>query len=173
MEWIVERGIKEKIIEVSVPQKCISGPLFPALNSFWNVSNWFWLAVQTCIWGALAAYDRQARHLSSGFLNNCVTCKKLQRTTTQLKKIIKENLTNYLLNDAVFWDVTPCGSCKKRPFRGMYRLHHQGEKNQWAMTNVSSCWLLLTLFPSCLFFSPWWWRRYVLPNLASYKRHTA
>jgi hypothetical protein len=27
------------------------------------------------------------------------------------------------LKNAVFWDVTPCGSCKNRRFRGSYRLH--------------------------------------------------
>jgi hypothetical protein len=34
------------------------------------------------------------------------------------------------LENAVFWDVTPCGSCKNRRFEGTWRLHHQGEKNQ-------------------------------------------
>jgi heterodisulfide reductase subunit C len=31
--------------------------------------------------------------------------------------------------NAVFWDVTPCGSCKNRCFRGTYGLHHQSHKN--------------------------------------------
>jgi hypothetical protein len=31
--------------------------------------------------------------------------------------------------NAVFWDVTLCGSCKNSNFRGRYRLHRQGEKN--------------------------------------------
>jgi hypothetical protein len=26
----------------------------------------------------------------------------------------------------VFWDLTPCGFCKKRRFEGIYRLHHEG-----------------------------------------------
>jgi hypothetical protein len=30
------------------------------------------------------------------------------------------------MKNAVFWDVTPCGSCKNRGFEGTYRLHHQG-----------------------------------------------
>jgi hypothetical protein len=52
--------------------------------------------------------------------------------------------------NVIFWDVTPCGSCKNRRFGGTYRLHHQGDKNQGAR-NVSSvagfsCWLLLMLF---------------------------
>jgi hypothetical protein len=33
--------------------------------------------------------------------------------------------------NGVFWDVTPCGSCKNRRFRGTYCLHHQGDKNRW------------------------------------------
>jgi hypothetical protein len=31
---------------------------------------------------------------------------------------------------AVFWDVTPCGSCENRRFEGRCRLHHQGENNK-------------------------------------------
>jgi hypothetical protein len=34
------------------------------------------------------------------------------------------------MKNAVFWDVTPCGSCKNRHFEGTYRLHHQGDKNR-------------------------------------------
>jgi hypothetical protein len=33
------------------------------------------------------------------------------------------------MNNAVFWHVTPCGSCKDRRFEEMYHLHHQGDKN--------------------------------------------
>jgi hypothetical protein len=36
--------------------------------------------------------------------------------------------------NTVFWDVTPCCSCKNQHFRGMYHLHHQGEENQRART---------------------------------------
>jgi hypothetical protein len=32
------------------------------------------------------------------------------------------------MKNGVFWDVTPCGSCKNRRFEGTYRLHYQGEK---------------------------------------------
>jgi hypothetical protein len=32
----------------------------------------------------------------------------------------------------VFWDVTLCGSSKNQRFRGMYRLHHQDDKNRLA-----------------------------------------
>jgi hypothetical protein len=42
------------------------------------------------------------------------------------------------MKNAVFWDVTPCGSCKNRRFGGTHRLHHQGEKHQRAKNNVSS-----------------------------------
>jgi hypothetical protein len=43
----------------------------------------------------------------------------------------KYKLRNYLnIKNAVFWDVIPCGSCKKWRFGGMYRLHHQSDKNR-------------------------------------------
>jgi hypothetical protein len=45
------------------------------------------------------------------------------------------------MKNSVFWDVTPCDSCKDRSFGGTYHLHLQGEK------------LLLTLFLACSFFS--------------------
>jgi hypothetical protein len=45
------------------------------------------------------------------------------------------------MKNAAFWNVKPCGSYKNRGFRGAYRLHHQGEKNQWAR-NVSGNWEL-------------------------------
>jgi hypothetical protein len=37
---------------------------------------------------------------------------------------------------AVFWAVTPCGSCKNGLFGGSYRLQHQGGNNRWTR-NVS------------------------------------
>jgi hypothetical protein len=39
-----------------------------------------------------------------------------------------EALTAVTTKNAVFWNVTPCGSCKNRRFRGTCRLHHQGDK---------------------------------------------
>jgi hypothetical protein len=39
--------------------------------------------------------------------------------------------------NAIFWDVTPCGSCKNRRFRGTYRFHHEAGKNQRGKNNVS------------------------------------
>jgi hypothetical protein len=32
------------------------------------------------------------------------------------------------MNSGVFWDVTPCGSCKNRSFGVTWRLLHQGDK---------------------------------------------
>jgi hypothetical protein len=54
------------------------------------------------------------------------------------------------MKNAVFWDVTPYGSCKKRRFGGMYRLYHHVDKNRRAS------WLTLCL--ARRFLSPWWWR---------------
>jgi hypothetical protein len=47
------------------------------------------------------------------------------------------------MKNAVSWDVMPCGSCKNRRFGGMYRLHHQGDKNWRTGNNVSSVLRLL------------------------------
>jgi hypothetical protein len=30
------------------------------------------------------------------------------------------------MENAVFWDVTPCDSCNNKCFGGMQRLHHHG-----------------------------------------------
>jgi hypothetical protein len=41
------------------------------------------------------------------------------------------------MKNAVFWNVTPCGSCKKRRFGGAYRFHHQGDKNRRAKNKLA------------------------------------
>jgi hypothetical protein len=40
--------------------------------------------------------------------------------------------------NAIFLDVTLCGSCKNQHFGGIYCLHYQAEKNQQARNTVSS-----------------------------------
>jgi hypothetical protein len=42
------------------------------------------------------------------------------------------------MENAVFWHVTPCGSCKNRRLRGIFRIHDQAEKNRRARNDVSS-----------------------------------
>jgi hypothetical protein len=49
-----------------------------------------------------------------------------------------EVFTAVTMKNGVFWDVTPCGSCKNRRFGGTWRLLHQGEKN-WRTRNNTSC----------------------------------
>jgi hypothetical protein len=44
------------------------------------------------------------------------------------------------MKNAVFWDVTLCGSCKSRSVGGTYRFHQQGEKNRRAGNNMGSDW---------------------------------
>jgi hypothetical protein len=41
-----------------------------------------------------------------------------------------EAFTAATMKNGVFWDVTPCGSCKNRRFGRTYRLLHQGDKNR-------------------------------------------
>jgi hypothetical protein len=40
------------------------------------------------------------------------------------------------MKNAVFWDVTPYGSCKNWRFAGTYRLHHDGAKNRRVKNNT-------------------------------------
>jgi hypothetical protein len=47
------------------------------------------------------------------------------------------------MRNAIFWDVMPCGSCKNRHFKGMYRLHHVLQLLVTA--NVPSSLILVTL----------------------------
>jgi hypothetical protein len=41
------------------------------------------------------------------------------------------------MKNAVFWDVTPCGSCENRRFGGTYHHQHQSDKNRRAIINHS------------------------------------
>jgi hypothetical protein len=41
-----------------------------------------------------------------------------------------EVFTAVTMKNGVFWDVTPCGSCKNRRFGGTQRLPHHGDKNR-------------------------------------------
>jgi hypothetical protein len=40
------------------------------------------------------------------------------------------------MKKVVFWNVTPCGSCKNLHFGGTYHLHHRGEKNERVTVDV-------------------------------------
>jgi hypothetical protein len=44
--------------------------------------------------------------------------------------------TAVTMKNAVFCDVTPCGSCKNWSFGGTQRHHHEGDKNRWTRNNV-------------------------------------
>jgi hypothetical protein len=49
---------------------------------------------------------------------------------THLIHIRFEVFTAVGMKNDVFWDITPCGSCKNRRFGGTYHLHHEGDKNR-------------------------------------------
>jgi hypothetical protein len=48
-----------------------------------------------------------------------------------------EVFTAVTMKNGVFWDVTPCGSCKTRRFGGFWCILHQGDKNRWTRNNTS------------------------------------
>jgi hypothetical protein len=80
---------------------------------------------------------------------NCVIIEGLIREAQRMKVCetqSKKQLCSMLrfeifravtMKNFIFWDVTPCGSCKNQCFRGMYCLHHQGVKNWRARNNIS------------------------------------
>jgi hypothetical protein len=47
------------------------------------------------------------------------------------------------MKNSIFLNVTPCGSCKNRYFRGTYRFHHKGDQNQQATVFLRSVLRLL------------------------------
>jgi hypothetical protein len=53
-----------------------------------------------------------------------------QRVFSSVLVVRFEVFTAVTMNNAVFWDVMACGSCKNRCFKGKYCLHHQGDKNR-------------------------------------------
>jgi hypothetical protein len=73
--------------------------------------------------------------------------------------------------NAVYWDVTPCGCCNNRRFGEMCRLYNLGDKKRRARNNVSKFLrsmirlrVTLNVVLARWFLSPWWWRRYVSPK---------
>jgi hypothetical protein len=46
-----------------------------------------------------------------------------------MQRVRFEVFTAVTMKNAVFWDVTPCGSCKNRRFGGTHHLHLQGGKS--------------------------------------------
>jgi hypothetical protein len=55
---------------------------------------------------------------------------KIRRARNNVSSVRFEVFTAVTMKNGVFWDVTPCGSCKNRRFGGTWRLLHQGDKNR-------------------------------------------
>jgi hypothetical protein len=50
-----------------------------------------------------------------------------------------EVFTAVTMKNGVFWDVTPCGSCKSRRFGRTWHLLHQGDKNGYFFAAYVGC----------------------------------
>jgi hypothetical protein len=61
----------------------------------------------------------------------------LQPTTVSRAIVLLADVRFQNVKNGVFWDVTPCGSCKNRRFGGTWCLFHQGDKNWWIRNNAS------------------------------------
>jgi hypothetical protein len=64
----------------------------------------------------------------NSYVGNEEALKALGRDSRYLVKF--EVFTAVTMKNGVFWDVTPCGSCKNRRFGGTWRLLHQGDKTR-------------------------------------------
>jgi hypothetical protein len=64
------------------------------------------------------------------------TCSFVYSTSRDFVRL--EVSTAVTMQNGVYWDVAPCGSCKNRRFGGTWRLLHEGDKNRWTRNKVSS-----------------------------------
>jgi hypothetical protein len=61
-------------------------------------------------------------------MNKHEVSRNKQRETGQ--SIRAPTVNSISVKNCVFWDITPCGSCKNRRFGGAYGFLHQDGKNQ-------------------------------------------
>jgi hypothetical protein len=59
-----------------------------------------------------------------------LTLKLFYALQTSINCVRFEVFTAVTMKTGVFWDVTPCGSCKNRRFGGTWCIPHQGDKNR-------------------------------------------
>jgi hypothetical protein len=64
-------------------------------------------------------------------------CWSLKKPVRNLWHCVRFEVFMSVTMENVFWDVTPCGSCKNRRFGGTKHLHHQGDTNMWTKINVN------------------------------------
>jgi hypothetical protein len=76
--------------------------------------------------------------MNTGYLADTVLIRLWTRTNygkvergneKSLRYVTFEIFATVTMKNTVFWDVTPCGSCKNLRFEGTWRLHHQGNMN--------------------------------------------
>jgi hypothetical protein len=86
------------------------------------------------IWGFHGSDYEECRLL--GYKNPVLTSQETHyfsaTESSQLMLVRFEVFTAVTMENAVFWDVTQCGSCKNRRFGGTHHLHHQGDENRRA-----------------------------------------
>jgi hypothetical protein len=92
------------------------------------------------LWDSSVSRQAKCRLKHSSFLNRRRVDRDLDSKRILLQGhgilVSFEAFTVVTMKNAVFWDLMPCGSCKNLHFGGMYRLHHQGDKNRRAMNSV-------------------------------------
>jgi hypothetical protein len=100
------------------------------INRIWATTFWK-MVTDLCMSQKEAATPPSLGERRANDFRMTIGCKRM----VLYERSLFEKLT---LKTAVFWDVTPHGSCKNRQFGRTYRLHHQSEKNRRSRNNVSN-----------------------------------
>jgi hypothetical protein len=75
--------------------------------------------------------DEQIMTLKCIMFDCMALCSSLNyHVKTTCDFVRSEVFTAVTMKNCVFWDVSPCGSCKNRHFGGTQRILHQGDKKR-------------------------------------------
>jgi hypothetical protein len=101
--------------------------------------------------------------LSSLYLTNSTTCEVLQCAafsillslhsySVQIISSASSSQPPHPMENVIFWDMSPCGSCRNLRFRGTYRLYLQVESNQRTknMLVIGSEYITRHLWDDCI-----------------------
>jgi hypothetical protein len=102
---------------------CAAKALYRMYKTRICVSTVMALRESECDKKSKSLHNRQ----SSSICRTLGECRSIYIYVARCTSVIFEVFTRATMKNGVFWDVTPCGSCKNRRFGGTLRLLHQGE----------------------------------------------